>query len=70
MLMCTIAAVSCGTPPPISNGSPGTPTSTLVGGTVTYTCTVGYEVSPGVTTAIATCGANGQWSTVTCTSKC
>ncbi len=70
MLMCTIAGVDCGTPPPISNGSPGTTTSTLVGGTVTYTCSNGYQVSTGVTTAIATCGADGNWNPLpTCTGE-
>ncbi len=63
--------VSCVAPPTITNGSPGAPTRTTFGGTVTYTCTVGYKVSPGVTTGDATCGANGQWANVpTCTSKC
>ncbi len=62
--------VSCVAPPTINNGSPGIPTRTTFGGIVTYTCSTGYEVSTGVTTAIATCGADGDWSPVpTCTGE-
>ncbi|XP_064402820.1 sushi, von Willebrand factor type A, EGF and pentraxin domain-containing protein 1-like isoform X2 [Halichondria panicea] len=57
----TCQFVDCGFPPTIGNGSPGTPTSTTYQGTVTYNCVIGYEVSTGVTTAIATCMANGIW---------
>ncbi len=57
----THSVVDCGFPPTIGNGSPGTPTSTTYQGTVTYNCVIGYEVSTGVTTAIATCMANGIW---------
>ncbi|XP_064386497.1 sushi, von Willebrand factor type A, EGF and pentraxin domain-containing protein 1-like [Halichondria panicea] len=53
--------VNCGPPPSIGNGSPETPTSTTLGGMVTYTCVSGYEVS---TTAMATCMASGMWETV------
>ncbi len=65
----THSAVDCG-PPSIGNGSPETPTSTTLGGMVTYTCVSGYEVSPGVTTAMATCMANRIWEPVpTCSRK-
>ena len=53
--------VDCGSPTTIDNGSPGTPTRTTYQGTVTYTCDTGYEVSTGVTTAMATCMASGTW---------
>ncbi len=63
----THSAVNCGPPPSIGNGSPETPTSTILGGMVTYTCVSGYEVS---TTAMATCMASGMWETVpTCSRK-
>ena len=55
--------MDCGSPLTISilNGSPGEPSSTTYQGTVTYTCVSGYEVSTGVTTAMATCMASGMW---------
>ena len=60
----------CGTPPTVTNGAPGTPTSTLQGGKVTYTCDPGYEVSTGVSSAVATCGSDGDWANVpTCTGE-
>ncbi|XP_064388223.1 sushi, von Willebrand factor type A, EGF and pentraxin domain-containing protein 1-like, partial [Halichondria panicea] len=49
----------CGSPPSISNGSPGIPTSTVAGGTVTYTCNNGYQLSGSPT---VTCQANGSWT--------
>ncbi len=62
--------MDCGSPPSIGNGSPGTPTSTTLGGMVTHTCVSGYEVSIGVTTAMATCMASGMWEPVpTCSRK-
>ncbi len=65
----THSVVDCG-PPSIGNGSPGTPTRTTYLGTVTYTCDSGYEVSTGVTTAMATCLASGTWDPVpTCSRK-
>ncbi|XP_064386182.1 sushi, von Willebrand factor type A, EGF and pentraxin domain-containing protein 1-like isoform X2 [Halichondria panicea] len=61
-LTCALSSIDCGgTPPSITNGSPGAPTSTTLGGFVTYTCNTGYEVSTGVTTAMATCMASGTW---------
>ena len=54
-------AVSCGSPPSISNGSPGTPTSTTFGGTVTYSCVTGYQLS-GVATV--SCESDGNWKTI------
>ena len=70
-LLATIAVISllsvvdCGSPPPSGNGSPGVPTpDTTYQGTVRYTCDSGYEVSNGITTATATCMANGMWDTV------
>ena len=59
------AAIDCGTPPSVSNGSPGAPSpDTMLNGVVTYTCVSGYEVSTGVTTAMATCMANRVWEPV------
>ncbi|XP_064386496.1 sushi, von Willebrand factor type A, EGF and pentraxin domain-containing protein 1-like isoform X2 [Halichondria panicea] len=60
----TCSAVDCGSPLSIGNGSPETPTSTTLEGMVTYTCNRGYEVSNGVTTAMATCMASGMWEPV------
>ena len=60
-------AVDCGPPPSVTNGSPGTPTSTTFRGTVTYSCDSGYSQS-GVATV--TCLSDGSWSTTpTCTGK-
>ena len=62
LLIIVVSAIDCGgTPPSITDGSPGTPTSTTLGGFVTYTCVTGYEVSTGVTAAMATCMASGTW---------
>ncbi|XP_064386127.1 sushi, von Willebrand factor type A, EGF and pentraxin domain-containing protein 1-like isoform X2 [Halichondria panicea] len=61
---CTMDPIDCGTPLSVSNGSPGTPSNTMLNGVVTYTCVTGYEVSNGVTTAMATCMASGMWETV------
>ena len=68
-LNCTLCymintGVSCGVPPPGTNASPGTPTSTVYQGTMTYTCDTGYQVSNGITTATATCVANRMWEPV------
>ena len=61
----THSAVDCGSPTTIRNGSPGISTpGTTLGGKVTYTCVSGYEVSTGVTTAMATCMANRMWETL------
>ncbi|XP_064386420.1 receptor-type tyrosine-protein phosphatase kappa-like [Halichondria panicea] len=58
----TCALVDCGSPPPPgNNASLGILTRTTYQGTVTYTCDGGYEVSNGVTTAMATCMASGMW---------
>ena len=54
-------SVSCGSPPSISNGFPGTPTSTMVGGTVTYSCDTGYIMSDSANNLV-TCLSTGQWS--------
>ncbi len=63
------SVVDCGSPLSISNGSPEPPTTTTLEGMVTYTCVSGYEVSNGVTTAMATCMASGMWEPVpTCSS--
>ncbi len=63
--------MNCGPPPSGINASPGAPTpGTTLEGTVTYTCDSGYWISPGVTTAMATCMASRMWETVpTCTGK-
>ena len=64
-ILFTHSAVDCGVPPSVSNGSPGAPSpDTMLNGMVTYTCDTGYEVSTGVTTAMATCMANRMWETV------
>ena len=55
-----LTVVSCGSPPSIRNGSPGTYTSILVGGTVTYSCYNRYVISGSAT---ITCLANGSWET-------
>ena len=52
-------AVDCGTPPSITNGSPGIPTTTTFTGTVTYSCNDGYALF-GIATSI--CQANATWS--------
>ena len=53
--------VNCGDPPTILNGSPGTPSSSTFGGTVSYTCNSNrYHVSDPAT---VTCEASGSWST-------
>ena len=58
----THSAVDCGSPPPGTNTSAIPPTSTTFPATVTYTCVSGYEISPGVTTATATCESDGNWT--------
>ena len=55
-----IIVVSCGSLPSISNGSPGTPTSTTFGGTGTYSCNTGYVLSGSAT---VNCEASGSWNT-------
>ena len=61
MSLCSnVTAVSCGYPPSISNGFRGTPTHTTYGGTVTYSCDTGYQMSGSAT---VTCQASGSWST-------
>ena len=62
-----LTAVGCGPPPSITNGSPGTPTSTTFGGTVTYNCTNGYETPSGMSMTTVSCLASGMWDTVNCT---
>ena len=60
-----VTVVDCGSPPSISNGSPGTPSNTSFRGTVTYICNVGYTLSGSATVS---CLASGNWSTTpTCT---
>ena len=54
-------SVSCGSPPSIPNGSPGTPTSTMVGGTVTYSCDPGYIMMDS-TNNLVTCLSTEEWS--------
>ncbi len=52
--------VSCGAPPPGTNVSPGTPSSTVYQGAVTYTCDTGYRISQGVLSGFAICKADMQ----------
>ncbi len=70
-LLCSIhAVIDCGTPPSVSNASPGTPTNTMFNGMVTYTCDSTYEVSTGVTTATAACTITETWEPLpTCSRK-
>ena len=58
--MLLYTAVDCGTPPPITNGSPRTATSTTFGGTATYSCDNGLVISG---SAVISCLATGSWST-------
>ena len=55
---CTLGTLSCGFPPSIPNGFPGTPNSTTFGGRVTYSCNSGYILSGSAT---ITCQASGSW---------
>ena len=57
-IACSYTAISCGLPPSILNGSPGTPSTTTFGGRVTYSCHSGYTLS-GSATII--CQASGSW---------
>ncbi|XP_064386046.1 CUB and sushi domain-containing protein 2-like [Halichondria panicea] len=52
--------VSCGPPPSIDNGSPGQPTSTIIGGEATFTCDTGYLL---IGSETITCLSTGNWST-------
>ena len=57
--------IGCGPPHSVTNGTPGTPTSTTFGGIVTYTCDSGYSLSGSAT---VTCMSGGSWGTrPTCT---
>ena len=58
--MLLYTAVDCGPPPSITDGSPGTPDMTTLGGTVTYTCIDGLVISG---SAMITCLATGMWGT-------
>ncbi|XP_064388229.1 sushi, von Willebrand factor type A, EGF and pentraxin domain-containing protein 1-like [Halichondria panicea] len=49
----------CSSPPSISNGSPGTPTSIIQGGTVVYSCNSGYQL---LGSATVVCQDSGNWS--------
>ena len=57
------SAVDCGTPPVLTNGSPGPPDKTTLGGMVTYTCDSGYAISTGATMTTVSCLATGVWGT-------
>ena len=59
--------VSCGAPPSITNGYPGQPTSTMIGGEVTYTCHTGHLL---IGSETITCLSTGNWSSSpSCQSK-
>ena len=60
VLCLTLTALDCGTPPAVTNGSPGAPDMTTFGGTVTYTCDNGFTLSG---SAMITCLATGMWDT-------
>ncbi|XP_064386408.1 uncharacterized protein LOC135334957 isoform X2 [Halichondria panicea] len=51
--------VSCGPPPSITNGSPETPTSTIIGGEATYICDTGLIL---IGSDTITCLSTGNWS--------
>ncbi|XP_064386051.1 sushi, von Willebrand factor type A, EGF and pentraxin domain-containing protein 1-like [Halichondria panicea] len=51
---------SCGPPPSITNGYPGQPTSTMIGGEAIYTCDTGF-ILIGFETIM--CLSTGNWST-------
>ena len=66
-LWCSTAVVDCGSPPIISDGISGRPSSTTFGRTVTYRCNNGYILSG---SAIVSCLASGTWETTPeCTGK-
>ena len=66
-LSCSTAVVDCGSPPSISDGTSGTPSSTTFRGIVTYSCNNGYILSGSATIS---CLAGGSWDTTPeCTSK-
>ena len=54
-----LTAVSCGSPPSIDNGFPGTPTSTTFGGVVTYSCEAGFVLFRKTTVE---CLVSANWS--------
>ena len=60
MSLSDFIVVDCGSPPNITNGSPGTPDMTTFGGNVTYNCDNGYDLSG---TATVSCLSSGSWST-------
>ncbi len=63
----SLLTVFCGPPPSITNGSPGQPTSTMIGGEVTYTCDTGFILTGSET---ITCFSTGKWSSSpSCQSK-
>ncbi|XP_064386185.1 CUB and sushi domain-containing protein 1-like isoform X2 [Halichondria panicea] len=51
--------ISCGPPSSITNGSPGQPTSTMIGGEAIYTCGTGYIL---IGSETITCLSTGNWS--------
>ena len=55
------SAVDCGTPPVVTNGSPGSPDKTTLGGMVSYTCDSGNAMSTGITMTTVSCLANRMW---------
>lgn len=67
-LLSTAAAISCGTPHSVGNGSFHTNQYT-VGSQVTYHCDQGYHLDPGVP-ATAVCLEDGSWSNAASTPRC
>lgn len=68
LLLSVVAAISCGTPHSVGNGSFRTNQYT-VGSQVTYHCDQGYHLDPGVPTT-AVCLEDGSWSNAASTPRC
>ncbi len=55
-----LTVVSCGNPPNVGNAMMSSPTRVTFGGTATYTCNTGYQLSGSAT---VTCQVTGSWNT-------
>lgn len=67
-LLSVCAAISCGTPHSVGNGSFHTDQYT-VGSQVSYHCDRGYHLDPGVPST-AVCLEDGSWSNAASTPRC
>lgn len=68
ILCCIVAAISCGIPQSVGNGSFHANQYT-VGSQVTYHCSHGYHADPGVPMT-AVCLEDGGWSNVASAPRC